>query len=384
MTSAGRDIPPLDLAAIDWATQRYETYRRYRTHDPVHRGAERKGRPCWYLFRHEDVTRLLADTRLVREDPAQPLEAPMRRSPGLFELDDLWLINRDAPAHTADRQWIARSLSTDSMATLASRTSAQLDVLLDALPERFDFVSSVAQRLPARLLLGLIGFDDTTRLDETVVAMLRTGATVAGATAARVALAGELRVLHDERRATPRDDFLSRLITTRPDASATAVISACLFLLTTGYGGVVSLLSASALCVAGHESARERHIVRRVLDETLRLESPIQMVDRWVAEDLDVDGRRLARGDRVYLVIGSANRDPDRFASPDAFDPAREGSGHIAFGAATHACLGSGFAASVGQAAVARLAERALRLDGPVEWCGEPFIRELVSLPMRG
>lgn len=304
----------------------------------------------------------------------------MRRSAGLFELDDLWMINRDAPAHTADRQWVARAMATDAMATLGVRASALIVEILDALSERFDFVSHVAQRLPARLLLELIGFDGAPRLDEMVVAMLRAGAPVPEATAARVALAGELRAMAEERRLAERNDFVSRLIASRPDASAAQVISSCLFLLTTGYGGVVSLLSSCALYVAGESPPHEW---RRVVDETLRLESPIQMVDRWVLEDAEVDGRQLARGDRVYLVIGSANRDPARFANAGQFHPLREDDGHIAFGASTHACLGGGFASSVAQVVVAQLSGRALRLDGVPAWSGDPAIRELVSLPMR-
>ena len=108
------------------------------------------------------------------------------------------------------------------------------------------------------------------------------------------------------------------------------------------------------------------------IEETLRWESPVQIVSREVTRDVELHGHVIPKGELAILAIGSANRDERHFDDPDAFDLHRENkSDHVAFGFGEHFCLGSHLARMETRIAVAALLERlpGLRLD-PTEQCG--------------
>ena len=82
--------------------------------------------------------------------------------------------------------------------------------------------------------------------------------------------------------------------------------------------------------------------IRAAIEEILRYDPPLQWFERWVLDDgVAIDGVELARGSRVALVLGAANRDPRRYADPDRFDVGREDTAHLAFGGGIHFCIGA-------------------------------------------
>ncbi|MEU0003937.1 cytochrome P450 [Streptomyces sp. NPDC006314] len=86
---------------------------------------------------------------------------------------------------------------------------------------------------------------------------------------------------------------------------------------------------------------RDRGLLDSCIDELIRYDSPIQGTSRACVEDLDLGGVRIARGQAVLALIGSANRDPAQFATPDALVPDRRPNQHLAFGRGPHACTGT-------------------------------------------
>ena len=81
-------------------------------------------------------------------------------------------------------------------------------------------------------------------------------------------------------------------------------------------------------------------MIPHAINETLRLESPVQQFTRVVTEDHTLAGADLAAGSRVMLLYGSANRDERKYADPERFDISRKPSDHLAFGRGEHACIG--------------------------------------------
>ena len=73
----------------------------------------------------------------------------------------------------------------------------------------------------------------------------------------------------------------------------------------------------------------------------MRWDTPLQMFERWALDDVTVAGVQVARGSQFALLFGSANRDPNTFAEPDAFDVNRDPNPHVTFGAGIHFCLGA-------------------------------------------
>jgi cytochrome P450 len=114
-----------------------------------------------------------------------------------------------------------------------------------------------------------------------------------------------------------------------------------------------------------------------VIEETLRWDSPTHSVPRFARRDAVVGGRRVRAGQRLLVMIGAANRDPERFADPDRFDPRRTGPRHLSFGVGMHYCLG---------APLAR-AELAIALEELVRRFGVPRVVEAArggTLEVRG
>ena len=142
--------------------------------------------------------------------------------------------------------------------------------------------------------------------------------------------------------------------------------------------------------LAGPEGRRNPYpLYRRLrdLEEMLRFDSPVQLIERYALADLDIGGHLVRAGETVNLLLGAANRDPDRFAAPDHLDVGRpDGNGHVSFAWGIHHCLGAPLARLEGQIVFARLRERFSRLellDPEPPRRPTAVLRSLVSLPVR-
>jgi cytochrome P450 len=86
---------------------------------------------------------------------------------------------------------------------------------------------------------------------------------------------------------------------------------------------------------------QEPDLTPRAIEELMRFDTPLQMFERWVLEDVEIGGMRVTKGSELGLVFGSANHDPEVFDRPDLLDIARRDNPHLAFGAGIHFCLGA-------------------------------------------
>src|SRR5439155_15575147 len=124
--------------------------------------------------------------------------------------------------------------------------------------------------------------------------------------------------------------------------------------------------------------------VATAVEELLRYDSPAQMISRVVADDVELDGHMLARGQNVLAVLGAANHDPTRFDEADGLDVGRDPNPHIAFGHGIHFCLGAMLSRREAQTALPALFDRfpRLRLAGEPVWRDTFVLRGLESLPV--
>src|SRR5262249_13071575 len=123
------------------------------------------------------------------------------------------------------------------------------------------------------------------------------------------------------------------------------------------------------------------------IEEVLRYDPPVSFVHRVAAEDLDLGGAEIRKGDRILLCLAAANRDPEAFADPDAFDIGRAGNRHLSFGSGPHACAGGGLARTELEIALLALFRRLphLALDPenpPRRRPGSMMFRGFRSLPV--
>ncbi len=95
-----------------------------------------------------------------------------------------------------------------------------------------------------------------------------------------------------------------------------------------------------------------------MIEEALRYDGPVQAVPRMVREPVTLSGVELPENAFVLVLLGAANRDPERFPDPDRFDIHRNPQGHLAFGFGAHFCLGASLARLEARVAFEELLQR--------------------------
>jgi cytochrome P450 len=131
-----------------------------------------------------------------------------------------------------------------------------------------------------------------------------------------------------------------------------------------------------------------REELPRLVEEVLRLSSPIQGIPRLAKEDTEIGGTPIPAGARLLAMVGSAHRDPDAFGHPDTVDLGRTGASHVAFGVGIHFCLGAALSRLEANVAFNLLFDRYESIELADDrfspsWADNPVIRSLRQLPVR-
>jgi cytochrome P450 len=199
----------------------------------------------------------------------------------------------------------------------------------------------------------------------------------------------------DDAALAPRDDVLGDLVcATRDPTDALTrdeVVSILLQILTAGNETTTSLIGSAVMLLLDHPAVEarlraDRALLESFIEEALRLESPFHGHFRLVRRNTEVAGAPLPQGSRVMLLWGSANRDGDEFANPDAIDLARRNAkSHLGFGLGIHHCIGASLARLETRIALETLLARTSairRADAKVAHVPSLFVRSLQALPV--
>jgi hypothetical protein len=397
--TAGRgEFDPLDPAT---AADPFAHYRWLREHAPVRRNP----RGMWTVARYGDVRACLHDGRLSSQPSRFSVIARRRReasAPAQVAASLLPLL--DPPEHTRLRRLVAQVIGEQRIASLRPRVEAIVAELLaparDGAP--FELIADLATPLPVRVIGEMLAIP---RADLPMVKGWAAeffhifSPAVDSDGHARLSDAVErfsayMRELIAQRRRAPGADALSALIAARDEADRLdeqELVVTALLLFTNGEEALTCMLGNMvwALLQAPEQLARlrlEPGLARAAVEESLRYDTPAQIVGRTALQDIALAGETIRAGDPVYLLLGSANRDPARFADPDRFDIGRRESGHFGFGGGPHACLGAGLARTEAQVALEALLAGGARWEPLTErpaYRATLFARGLQRLPMR-
>ena len=332
--------------------------------------------------------------------------------PGFRRLADNLLV-REGEEHRRLRRRVEAAFRRPALGALQSRIEARCEACLDAFESgdaggrgpRHDFVRDVARPLPMGVIGDLLGLDPEESAPERPLgrALARLSG-VAGPTdlfrlapALRTVARALGRELEARRRA-PRDDLLSALAHAVDEGSEdgaadpfdeSAAISMVFLLYVAGHETTVHLLSGATLELLRRPAAREAlpaRIDAPAVGELMRWLSPVQFAKpRFVVEDVEIGGVRLARGTTIAPLVGAANADDRAFDDPAALDFSRPPARHLGFGAGPHVCLGLQLALRETETVLGRLFERypRLALERPADlpdWSRRPGLRALGSL----
>ena len=128
-------------------------------------------------------------------------------------------------------------------------------------------------------------------------------------------------------------------------------------------------------------------LIKPAVEEILRYMNPVQIVNRYAAEDLEITGQKIPRGSHLQLVLAGANHDPAYLAEPEKLDITREETWHVAFSQGIHYCLGAPLARLEGEIAFTTFLKRmpGIHLELAVErleWRPYFELRGLQALPV--
>ena len=262
----------------------------------------------------------------------------------------------DPPLHKRYRAAVMRFLDRPAVAAREDEIRAlvreHVGALLDA--GEVDVAAQVAVPLPTTIVARLMGFPaqdvGTLRglLDRTLALLVAPEDDPEATAATWGELAAFVGGHLAERVAEPRDDFLTALIETQVDGEELTDVERlglCISVIFAGQDTTTNAMNNLLVRLAEHPDERARLIaepdlIPSAIEESLRMECPIQHSARTVAQDTEVAGTELAAGDRVVFNLGAANRDPSRFEDADTFVLDRQPNRHLAFGSGLHHCAG--------------------------------------------
>lgn len=382
----------------------YSTYRQLRESRPVYRTES----GSWLVSRYEDVVTLLRDPRMAKE--AAGLQSTLARTQNKGEVSPLasefsrWMLFKDPPAHSRIRTLVTRAFTPRVVEAMRPQIQETANRLLDEALARgeIEVIRDFAYLLPFTVIAGILGLptDDHNRLRELTAAIAK--AMDPDKTAEEIAVA-ENAVLEvreyvqdqiAERRLVPKNDLLSALIEAEAeDAKVTEdeLVSNVILLFGAGHETSMNLIGNGLFALLQNPDQLlklrvEPHLIRHAVEELLRFDAPVQLVHRWASDAIEIAQVTIARGDEVLLLLGSANRDPERFEDADRLDVTRRQVRHLSFGAGIHFCLGAALARLEGEIAfeamLSRLPSPALSSDTP-DWKHNLLLRGLRTLPLR-
>ena len=164
----------------------------------------------------------------------------------------------------------------------------------------------------------------------------------------RIAMLCFFKRLTDDRKANPTDDLASVIANAKLDGQPINDFEAMGYYVIVATAGHDTTSSSSAGAIWGmcqHPEAfakvtSDHSLIPGLVDESIRWITPVKHFMRSATEDTELRGRKIAKGDWMWLAYPSGNRDEAVFDNPDAFDPTRSPNRHLAFGYGAHLCLG--------------------------------------------
>ncbi len=387
----------------------FPVYAKLREADPVHWSPSLKS---WIITRYTDVRDLLLSdhlsvNRLIQFYKAlPPADAALLKD--IIHYLSLWLAFRDPPDHTRVRRIMRHAFTAKAIEEMRPNVVEITDMLLDRLEASgkndVDLIREFALQLPAFVIMDLLDvprdmLDDFKEWSDDMAVFIG-GARNSGDKYTRAArgcakMSTYFRQLIRERTANPKPGFLMDLINARDAGeklSDDELVATCILVLFAGHETTTNLIGNAALLLMRHDDQRAKlrenpELIDSTIEEVLRFDGPTNALVRVVAQDHELHGCKMREGQRVFVMVNSANRDPRIFDDADRFDISRQQNRHLTFGQGIHLCLGAKLAREEGRVAVKRLFDRfpdlALDPDEPPAWLDAMVPRGTRRLPVR-
>ena len=391
------------LASTSDMTRLYEHYDTLRSADPIHESQHEDFPRCWFISRHEDLYAVLRDKRFVQDARNSEVFAG---SEGPFaDMVSRILIFLPPGPHERTRGLIYRAFTPKEVERRRPRIETVIQELIAGVAARGggDLLEDVLYPLPMTVICELLGATPEERdmLSELFAAQGHEVSDVGSASDSHHAAADQMIVRFSEEvkrmlerhRKQPGGGILETLIEASDNGdqlSEDEVIAAIYILIGAGHETTANLLgNGLAHLLSEHRDQWELlcsqpSLVPSAVEELLRFDTSVQFNQRVANQPIVYRGFEMAESDRIIVLLGAANRDPEVFPDPHRLDIRRDPNPHLSFGAGAYHCLGTHLARLEMQIALDALVRNAPKLAtaGTPEWRATWMMTGLERLPV--
>jgi cytochrome P450 len=328
------------------------------------------GKPVFFVYRYEDAQQMLRDNETYSSSGVIAAFGPV--------LGERVMLGMDEPVHGRLRSLVSKAFSQKALASwqdhLVSRVANEL-VDRFAADGKADLVKQFTFDYPSRIIAGLLGLpeEDYPQFQRWSISLLSWMMNPERGLAAAAALCEYFAPILEARRSKPTDDVISLLAAAEIDGEKLTdeeIFSFCRLLLPAGvettYRSLGNLLFALFTETDQFEAVKaDRNLLPQAIEEAVRWNPPLLTITRTTTRDTVLGGVEIPEGCSVMPMLGSANRQEDRWENPEQFDIFRTAKGNLAWGHGVHVCLGMHLARLEMRTAVNLLIDRLpnLRMD---------------------
>lgn len=404
----------------------YPFYAQLRSQDPVYWDEEMG---FWVLTRYADIASVYTDDRFSR---AQGLMSNFQRlteseqsiAEPVYRSFSKTMFYADPPYHTHLRGLMNNAFTPRRVEQMRPYVQRVVDELLDHVQANgeMDVIRDLAYPLPVMVIAELLGLPTHDRgrfkgwSDDlfAILGTVRHSPQLMEKAAQSLAEMKEyVTELSRKRREQPRDDLLSVLLSVvdeelecphphqahgglarerKAAAQLTQeeLVANINILLSTGHETTTHLIGNGILALLRHPDQMQQlrgqpAFAASAIEEIMRYDNPVQITYRSAIEDVEISGKQFSKGDLVNSILGSANRDPERYTDPDRFDITRNEGRHLNFGLGIHFCIGASLVRLEAEIAFNTILQRFPNLQlatDRLDWQEHPVFRGLKSLPV--
>ena len=392
----------------------HELWTHLRKESPVYWYAQRGHTPFWAITKHEDIMEVSSQPDIFSSEAGgiivlneAQIQSFIEGGSGSPLAQMKTIITMDPPEHRSYRKVASGYFTPRGVTNLDEIVKSSAAAIFDELPDEgeVDFIETIAQKHPLRVLATILGINEEQEERLLVITqelfggedpdMQRQGE---DREAARKELGMEFYMLFDEiikdRRACPRDDLATMLANAELSDGCPLgqleTLGYYLIVFTAGHDTTRNALSGAISAFLDHPDQFERlrqdpSLSKSAVDEIVRWTTPVNYMKRQAVQDYELRGQRIKAGEELALFYCSANRDEDVFEDPFTFDIGRSPNRHLGFGWAEHYCLGAHLAKASMKALTEEMVRRIewMEPNGERTFISSNFVVGLKTLPVK-
>jgi cytochrome P450 len=349
-----------DFGSPTFYADPYPTYAALRSAGPL----VAAGPGMWITGHYAIVEEVLRDRRFGKSfmELIRKRYGEARAQGPVFRLYETMMLVTNPPAHTRVRSLLLKAFNANQMPEFCRRLESAANQLLDRIEQGHaaDLVSDYALQLPLAMICSLLDMPlaDGVRVNKAVESVIKVldvaplnDEAIDVANAAATALESYFRDVFVDRRARPGTDQVSLMLSASDEGQQLTereIVANIVLLFIAGYETTANMIGNSLIALHRcpdqlAQLKADMALLPATVAESLRFDGSVQMTRRTALEDAEIAGISIVRGDTVFVSMGAANRDSQKFTRPDRFDIGRldRDPRPLTFGGGIHYCLGA-------------------------------------------